>query len=614
MCPPTGGVRRGCAAGTIVERPAGPTTEELQPSVARHLITSALPYINGVKHLGNLVGSMLPADVSARYLRAAGHEVLAICATDEHGTPAEIAASDAGVPVADYCAAHHEIQRDLGERFGLSWDWFGRTSRPQNRALTAHLAARLQSEGYTEIRTTAQVYSVADGRFLPDRYVVGTCPNCGFERARGDQCEQCGKQLDPTELIDPRSAISGSTELEVRDSAHVFLLQSQLADRIRAWVDTKSDWPQLTRSIAYKWLDEGLQDRGITRDLEWGFAVDPEVFPAAAGKVFYVWFDAPIGYLGATREWADDLVAPEDAEAVFDRWWREDRGADDVTYTQFMGKDNVPFHTLGFPATLIGSGEPWKLVDRLKSFNWLTYYGGKFSTSDHRGVFMSDALELLPADYWRWYLMANAPESDDTSFTWNQFGEAVNKDLVGTFGNFVNRTVTQIVRHFGEVVPSGGEPGEAEAELATRVDARLADYVACMDALEFRKAAAALRALWTEGNLYLERTEPWKTVKVDVDTTACTLRTALHLALLYAVVSEPFIPFTAQRLQVCLLGDTGAALPLDPALAAAVPATLPAGRPFTPPGLLFEKLSDEQLEEWSGRFGGADSPDGTGGA
>jgi len=572
--------------------------------VPRHLITSALPYINGVKHLGNLVGSMLPADVYARYLRAAGHEVLFICATDEHGTPAELAARDAGLDVAEYCAEQHEVQKDLGDRFELSFDWFGRTSRPQNHRLTDHFARRLRDEGFTEVRTTEQVYSVADDRFLPDRYVVGTCPNCGYEKARGDQCESCGKPLEPTDLIDPRSAVSGSTDLEVRSSAHVFLLQSRLADRIRAWVDTKSDWPQLTRSIAYKWLDEGLEDRGITRDLAWGVPVDPDDFPEVAGKVWYVWFDAPIGYLGATREWADERTTPDRAGALFESWWRTDRGAADVTYTEFMGKDNVPFHTLSFPATILGSGEDWKLVDRLKSFNWLTYYGGKFSTSEHRGVFMSDALELLPADYWRWYLMSNAPESDDTSFTWELFGDAVNKDLVGTFGNFVNRTVTQVVRHFGEQVPVGGEPDEIEEALATSVEERLTEYVGHLDALEFRKAAAALRALWAEGNVYLEKREPWKTVKVDRDRTACTLRTALGLVLVSSVASAPFVPATAGRLRAGFPDVADVALSLDAGLGDAVREVLEPGSVLVPPPLLFRKLDAEELTAWTDRFGG----------
>ena len=421
--------------------------------MTRHLITSALPYINGEKHLGNLVGSMLPADAYARHLRLCGEEVIYICATDEHGTPAELAARDAGLDVAEFCRINHELQRDLGERFGLSFDHFGRTSGIANHELTRHLADRLDAAGLIEERVISQIYSVADGRFLPDRYVEGTCPNCGYERARGDQCENCTKQLEPTDLIDPRSAISGSTDLEVRDSRHLYLLQSKLADQLRAWIDTKvGDWPTLVTSIALKWLDEGLEDRGITRDLQWGVHVDR---PGFEDKVFYVWFDAPIGYIAATREWAE--LDPEHRD--WESWWRLDKGADDVNYTQFMAKDNIPFHTLSFPATLIGSAEPWKLVDDLKGFNWLNYYGGKFSTSLHRGVFMGDALELLPADYWRWYLLSNAPESDDTSFTWELFGDSVNKELVGTLGNLVNRTVAQVTRHFGDVVPAGGEAG-----------------------------------------------------------------------------------------------------------------------------------------------------------
>jgi len=567
--------------------------------MARHLITSALPYINGVKHLGNLVGSMLPADVSARYLRAAGHEVLAICATDEHGTPAELAAAAEGTSVAEYCDRYHEVQRELGERYLLSWDWFGRTSRPQNHELTNHFASRLKAEGFLEIRATNQVYSIADERFLPDRYVVGTCPNCGYERARGDQCENCGKQLDPTDLIDARSAISGSTDLEVRESNHVFLRQSMLAERIRAWVDQQSDWPALTRSIAYKWLDEGLQDRGITRDLAWGVPVDPVEFPEVAGKVWYVWFDAPIGYLAATKEWADaDPTGGRD----WQRWWRTDRGAADVRYTEFMGKDNVPFHTLSFPGTLLGSGEPWKLVDQLKSFNWLTYYGGKFSTSEGRGVFMDQALELLPADCWRWFLMANAPESDDANFTWDLVGEAVNKDLVATLGNFVNRTATQINRHFGDEVPTGGQPGDVEAAFVERVRAGLATYCDHMDRLEFRKATAALRAVWTEGNGYLEEREPWRAIKVDRDLAAMTLRTALGFARVAAIASVPYLPETAERMAAAL-PDARLDAPLAPTLADTI-LQVPAAARFVPPGLLFSKLDDDQLQGWAERFAG----------
>ncbi|MEM9989795.1 MAG: methionine--tRNA ligase, partial [Pseudomonadota bacterium] len=395
--------------------------------MARILITSALPYINGIKHLGNLVGSMLPADVYARFQRAQGHEVAFICATDEHGTPAELAAAEAGQAVEDYCAEQHELQAKAGEGFALSFDHFGRSSGPTNHHLTQYFADRLMENGVVEERLDRQVYSNADGRFLPDRYVEGTCPNCGYEKARGDQCDNCGKLLDPIDLIDPYSAISGSKDLEVRETKHLYLLQSQLEGDVRAWVDSNDHWPALTKSIAYKWLDEGLRDRSITRDLSWGVPVNREGFES---KVFYVWFDAPIEYIAATKDW--------DPEG-WERWWRDDKGATDTRYIQFMGKDNVAFHTVSFPCTLIGSQEPWKRVDTLKTLNWLTWYGGKFSTSEKRGIFMDKALEIMPADAWRWYLMSNAPESDDTSFTLDAFANAVNKDMADVLGNLVNR-------------------------------------------------------------------------------------------------------------------------------------------------------------------------------
>ena len=567
--------------------------------MTRYLITSALPYINGVKHLGNLVGSMLPADVYARHLRTRGEEVLYICATDEHGTPAELAAAAEGIEVAEFCRINHEVQRELGEQFAMSWDHFGRTSHRANHELTQHFADALEREGYLEERVTRQIYSITDARFLPDRYVVGTCPNCGDPNARGDQCDNCTKPLDPTSLIDPRSAISGSTDLEVRESRHLFLLQSQLTDRLRPWIESKVGvWPTLATSIALKWLDEGLEDRGITRDLDWGIPVNR---PGFEGKVFYVWFDAPIGYISATREWAE-LAGPADEPRDWESWWRNDKGADDVWYTEFMAKDNVPFHTLSFPATMLGSGEPWRVVDQLKSFNWLNYYGGKFSTRDHRGVFMGDALELLPADYWRWYLLANAPESDDSSFTWELFAEAVNKDLVGTLGNFLNRCATQVSRHFEDRVPEGGETGEVERDLVVRIGDCIDDYRSCMDRLEFRKAAQALRALWSEGNVYLEAREPWRQIKSDRDAAAVTLRTALGLVRLYGHLSASFIPSAAAALSA-VLASAEPLSGIDRSLAESI-LTLPPGIEVSSPGLLFRKLDEDTIAEWTARFGG----------
>jgi methionyl-tRNA synthetase len=568
--------------------------------MTRILITSALPYINGIKHLGNLAGSMLPADVYARFQRARGNETLYICATDEHGTPAELAAAEAGQDVFTYCEEQHRLQHDVGRAFGLSWDWFGRSSSAQNHALTQHFAEALEDNGLIEERTDRMVYSVADKRFLPDRYVEGTCPHCGYEKARGDQCDNCGSLLDPVDLKNPYSVISGSRDIEVRETRHLYLLQTKLQERIRAWVDSKADWPNLARSIAYKHLDEGLIDRGITRDLSWGIPVVRHGAPRPGfeDKVFYVWFDAPIEYIGSTQEWA------EASGADWKRWWRTDAGAGDVRYVQFMGKDNVAFHTVSFPATILGSGEPWKMVDVLKAFNWLNWYGGKFSTSQKRGVFMDAALEILPPDVWRWYLTANAPENSDTAFTWEQFASATNRDLADVLGNFVNRILKFCETRFDGVIPEGGAPGPLEEKLFADVSARLVELTEQFEAIEARKAAQALRALWVLGNEYLTEAAPWTAIKTDRDRAAVVVRTALNLVALFARVSAPIIPFAAETIAEAV----GVAWP--PAWPSADGVAelnrLEPGRPVRAPEVLFRKIDDAQIAEWAERFGGAE--------
>jgi methionyl-tRNA synthetase len=382
-----------------------------------------------------------------------------------------------------------------------------------------------------------------------------------------------------------------------------------MKQELRAWIQSKVDWPVLSTSIALKWLDDGdgLQDRSITRDHDWGIPVrrGDAPWPGIEGKVFYVWFDAPIEYIAATAEWADANRLGDDA---WRRWWREDLGASDVRYIQFMAKDNVPFHTLSFPVTIMGANfdgrEPWKLVDYIKGFNWLTYEGGKFSTSQGRGVFMDQALEILPSDYWRWWLLSNAPEGSDSDFTWAAFQAGVNKDLADVLGNFVSRVTKFCRSKFGEVVPGGNADGAAETEaaVAAEIGRRLKVYEAHWEAMEIRKAAAELRAIWVIGNEFLQTAAPWAAFKDDPDRAGATIRFALNLIRFYAIVSRPFIPDASDA----MLGSLGIAGESNtwPDNVAKALCALPPGHAFTVPENLFAKITDEARAEMEARFAG----------
>jgi methionyl-tRNA synthetase len=560
--------------------------------MARVLITSALPYINDVKHLGNLAGSLLPADIHARYRRQIGDEVLFICATDEHGTPAELAAARAGCDVAAYCQRQHEFQADIYRRLHLSFDHFGRSSSRQNHELTQHFFRRLDERGLIAERILEQVYSPDDCRFLPDRYIIGVCPHCGFDRARGDQCENCTRPLDPVDLIDPHSALSGGRRLEVRPSRHLFLRQSVLVGEIEAWIANRSGWPPLATSIAWKWLNEGIKDRCITRDLTWGVPVPK---PGYEGKVFYVWFDAPIAYIAATKEWADTAPRHRDWRS----WWWEPRY---VSYIQFLGKDNVPFHAVTFPCTLIGSGEPWKTVDVIKGFSWLTYEGGKFSTSLHRGVFLDQALDLLGPDYWRWWLAANSPESGDTDFTFARFATEVSHDLADSFGNLVHRVLKFLATRYDRIVPGGGRSGEAEQCLAGALNRRLEALRAHHNNLAFRKSADEVRSIWHLANGYLAAQAPWSRVNRNPERAATVTRTAVNLVAVAATISWPFIPEAADRVLTALRGRIS--IPPWPQSAEAALSEIKAGQRVCALSVLFSKLTTKWSEERQRQFTG----------
>ena len=563
--------------------------------MSKILITSALPYINGVPHLGHMVGCLLPSDVYARYMRMMGNEVLYICGTDEHGTASEVGALKEGLPVEEYCNKYHERHKKTYKDFNLSFDFFGRSSSEQNKEMTYHIFEQLDKNGFITEKTMKQIYSVDDKMFLADRYITGTCPHCGYDKARGDQCENCTKVLEPTDLINPRSTVSGSTNLEVRETKHLFLNLPKIEEKLVEWLKTKEAfWPDVAYSIAKKWVKEGLQPRCITRDLKWGFPVNKEGYE---NKVFYVWFDAPIGYIGITKQWSDE----KPSERNWKDWWMD---AKDLRYVEFMGKDNVPYHSITFPATLLGTGENWTKVDYLKGFSYLTYEGGKFSKSEHRGIFAEDAIGEFPADYWRYWLMANAPEASDSSFSIDNFVATINKDLNGVFGNFVQRVMKMTASKLGAVVPQGGELLADDNEFIQTLQTRVDDYFKYMNQLEFRKAIGELRAIWVEGNNYITKTEPWTVIKEDATRAATILRVCLNVCRIYAALSAPLMPDTAAKI-MAKFGLSSADLPSlkDFKVADEINA-LASGTAFETGEALFERITPEKTAELQQKYGG----------
>ena len=562
--------------------------------MSKVLITSALPYINGIPHLGHMIGCLLPSDVYARYMRMMGNDVLYIVGTDEHGTTSEVGALKAGMDVQSYCDMNHKRHHNTYKDFGLSFDFFGRTSSEQNKEMTYHIFEQLDKNGYIEERTVKQIFSIDDDMFLADRYITGTCPHCGYEKARGDQCENCTAVLEPTDLINAKSTVSGSSNLEVRETKHLFLNLPKIEPLLKDWLITKEPfWPAVAYSIAQKWLKEGLQARCITRDLKWGFPVNK---PGYENKVFYVWFDAPIGYIGITKQWADE----DPKNRNWKDWWYD---ASNVRHIEFMGKDNVPYHSITFPATLLGTGENWTQVDYLKGVSYLTFEGGKFSKSENRGIFAEDAIKEFDADYWRYWLMSNIPEASDTSFTFDSFASIINKDLNGVLGNFVSRVLKMTASKIGNEVPAGGNLGELEEKLITTLQARVNDYFKYMNELEFRKAFAELRQIWVEGNNYISEAEPWVVIKENVEKASQILRTCINLIRIFAILSAPLMPTTSEK----MLAKLGLKLSDMPSLKdfdiKRELTTLKAGTPFEIGDMLFERISEERIAELKEKYG-----------
>ncbi len=497
----------------------------------KYLITSALPYVNNNLHIGHLIGCYLPSDVYARFCRAMGRDVLYVCGTDEHGTASEIGAHKENMPVEEYVEKYRKPQVQAVQDFNLSVDLYGRTHTKLHEKLIQKLFVRLQEQGMLEEKSSMQPYSIKEEKFLADRFVIGTCPKCGYENAYGNECDKCFANLEPAQLINPRSAVDPESPVEMRETKHMYFKTSAMQDILRKWIDSRIGWPKTALAIANKWLDEGLRDSPITRDLKWGISVNK---PGYENKVFYVWFDAPWGYVSisqaANENWAD--------------WWH---GGDDVHYAQFMGKDNVSFHSIFFPSQELAMNDNWKTVDMLKAMNFLNFEGAKVSKSTGNGIFLNDAITIAPADCWRYALLASAPETDDTDFTVSRFADIVNKDLNGMLGNFVSRVCKLTQKNFGNIVPA---KGDKNPELESQINEKLSALTAALDACEFRNAIAALRGLYAIGNEYMTKMEPWAMVKNgDMDGAGAVLNECMQMIDLFARVSAPVIPNAAEKMQ-----------------------------------------------------------------
>jgi methionyl-tRNA synthetase len=543
----------------------------------RRLITSALPYVNNIPHLGNLI-QVLSADVFARYCRLAGYETLYVCGTDEYGTATETKALEEGITPRELCDRYHAIHRDIYAWFGVSFDKFGRTSVPVHTEITQHIFTKLHENGFINERTLSQPYCEKDQRFLADRYVLGTCPHCRYPDARGDQCEQCGKLLDPTELIGPRCSVCATTPV-IRETRHLFIDLMAILPKLRTWIESAAEkgfWARNAVQMTYAWMRDGLKERCITRDLKWGIPVPLDGY---RNKVFYVWFDAPIGYVSITAEHTPEWKS----------WWY---APDKVKLFQFIGKDNIPFHTVIFPCSQLGTGEPWTTLYHMSSTEYLNYEGGKFSKSKGVGVFGTDAMETgIPADVWRFYVYYNRPEKSDALFTWKDFQEKVNAELIGNLGNLVNRTLQFVSRFYAGALPQGtvDEPFWQEVRKA---EAEIADL---LEKVELREAFRRIFALSSIGNKKFQDGEPWKGIKENPAATAGLIWNLTYLVRDLAILASPYLPTTADRVAKTL--GIGPIVWADLARLSGI-ATV------EKPDLLFARLEDKDIDALRVRFSG----------
>ena len=552
----------------------------------RRLVTSALPYVNNVPHLGNLI-QVLSADVFARFCRLREYETLYVCGTDEYGTATETRAAEEGISPRELCDRYYKLHTDIYNWFGIAFDKFGRTSTPLQTEIVQDIFTKLDARSLILERTLEQLHCAKCSRFLADRYVRGVCPHCGYQDARGDQCENCGKLLDPTELKEPRCSSCGEAPA-LRETKHLYIDLPKIRPILESWMkeaSVKGFWANNAIQMTQAWIRDGLRERAITRDLKWGIPVPKSGFEK---KVFYVWFDAPIGYIS--------IAANLGQEKGFDwkSWWKN---PDNVELYQFIGKDNIPFHTVIFPSSLLGTGDDWTMLHHMSSTEYLNYESGKFSKSKGVGVFGTDAMESgIPADVWRFYIFYNRPEKSDSLFTWKDFQEKVNGELIGNLGNLINRTLSFVVRYYDSKIP------EALSDSAFWEKVRIIEngIATKLDRAELRDAFRDAFELSSLANKAFQDGEPWKQRKENPEQAAMLIRDLCFVLRDLAIIIHPYLPATSTRIlaffgkKIGLGGlswsDIGQPEGLDTVIN---------------PEVLFAKLEDELVDQLRERYAGS---------
>ncbi|WP_089663977.1 methionine--tRNA ligase [Christiangramia echinicola] len=553
----------------------------------RFTITAALPYTNGPIHIGHLAGVYVPADIYSRFLRMLGHDVAFVCGSDEHGVPITIKAKKEGVTPQDVVDKYNGIIKKSFEDFGVSFDNYSRTSGKTHHNTASAFFKKMYEDGKFIEETTKQLYDEEAGQFLADRFVTGTCPKCGNEEAYGDQCESCGTSLNATDLINPKSAITGAVPT-LKNTRHWFLPLDQYEDFLKEWIlkGHKADWKSNVYGQVKSWIDDGLRARAVTRDLEWGIPVPVE---GGDGKVLYVWFDAPIGYISSTKEWA------EREGKDWEPYWKDEN----TKLVHFIGKDNIVFHCIIFPVMLKAHGE-YILPENVPANEFLNLEGKKLSTSKNWAVWLHEYLEDFPdqQDVLRYVLTANAPETKDNDFTWKDFQARNNNELVAIFGNFINRVVVLTNKYYNGIVPEPGAYTEVDEKTIAELKAYPSVIASSIERYRFREAQGELMNLARLGNKYLADEEPWKLIKTDEERVKTIMYVALQIASALSIISEPFLPFTSAKLKKMLNHvDENSENTPDWDIIGTKEALIPGGHQIGKAELLFSKIEDEQMEK-----------------